>query len=147
MDLSLRLAVLAAVCIAAGGATFGLRRYFSSGELPSRFDRRDVAVNRPGAMLVEFTSPYCYECQLALPLLEAASERHDMPLAVIDARERPDLAAKYSIRSTPTILVVDEKGRVTQGWQTSPTEQDLETALMGAGAERSYSSSTGAVGV
>ena len=131
MDLTVRLAVLAAVCTAAGGATVGLRKYFSGGELPSRFDRRDVNIHQPGTMLVEFTSPYCYECQIALPLLQAASERHDTPLAVIDARERPDLTTKYSIRTTPTILVVDHKGKVTRGWNTSPSEQELLAALDG----------------
>jgi thioredoxin-like negative regulator of GroEL len=143
MDLSVRLAVLAAVCTAAGGATVGLRRYFSNGPLPLRFDRRDVDITRPGPMLVEFTSPYCHECQVALPLLEAASERHDAPLAVIDARDRPDLTTKYSIRSTPTILVVDHKGRVTRGWQTSPTEEELTAALSGAGSNSAYSSASG----
>jgi thiol-disulfide isomerase/thioredoxin len=147
MDLSLRLAVLAAVCTAAGGATVGLRRYFSNGELPARFDRRDVDIKRPGTMLVEFTSPYCYECQIALPLLEAASERHDAPLAVIDAKERPDLTTKYSIRTTPTILVVDHRGRVTHGWQTSPTEQELMAALTGAGSASVYSRTPGPLSV
>ena len=143
MDLSVRLAVLAAVCTAAGGATVGLRRYFSNGELPTRFDRRDVDINRPGTMLVEFTSPYCHECQIALPLLEAASERHEAPLAVIDAKKRPDLTTKYSIRTTPTILVVDQKGKVTHGWKTSPTEQELMAALIGAGSDAAYSPNSG----
>jgi hypothetical protein len=143
MDLSVRLAVLAAVCTAAGGATVGLRRYFSNGQLPARFDRRDVNINRPGIMLVEFTSPYCHECQVALPLLEAASERHDTPLAVIDARKRPDLTTKYSIRTTPTILVVDHKGRVTSGWHTSPTEDELMAALSGADSGSAYSHTPG----
>jgi thiol-disulfide isomerase/thioredoxin len=126
--------LLAVVLMAASATSFGLRRYFSGGELPARFDRRDVQISKPGTFLVEFTSPYCYECQLALPVLEAVSAAHDMPLAVIDAKDRPDLASKYSIRSTPTILVVDRRGRVTTGWFTNPSEQDVTNALQLAGA-------------
>lgn len=129
MDVPLRLLVLAAVLIASYGGAVALRRYFRNADIPSRFDRCDAAVDKPGALLVEFTSPYCYECQQALPLLQAASLEHDAPLAVIDAKERPDLTAKYSIRTTPTILVVNDAGKVTSGWLTSPSEEDLGTAL------------------
>jgi thioredoxin-like negative regulator of GroEL len=81
-------------------------------------------------MLVEFTSPYCHECQIAYPLLQAASAAHNAPLAVIDAKDRPDLTAKYAIRTTPTILVVDRRGKVTSGWlETSPSADDLTRAL------------------
>ncbi|HVL51991.1 MAG TPA: thioredoxin family protein [Actinomycetota bacterium] len=135
MDLMLRLAILLAV---GGGATFvsfALRRYFQNAQLPQRFDRKDVNLSQPGTMLVEFTSPYCYECQVAYPLLQAASAAHDAPLAVIDARERPDLTSKYAIRTTPTILVVDRRGKVTSGWlDESPTEADLTQALLLAGS-------------
>jgi thiol-disulfide isomerase/thioredoxin len=118
----------------AGLGSFALRHYFSRASMPSRFDRKDVGVSEPGAMLVEFTSPYCYECQLAYPVLQAASQAHNAALAVIDAKERPDLAQKYSIRTTPTILVVNHRGKVTTGWFNSPSPQDVVSALEVAGA-------------
>ena len=130
MDLAMRMTVLLMVSGAAAYSSFALRRYFKSAELPSRFDRKDVALSHSGPILVEFTSPYCYECQVAHPLLQAASTAHDAPLAVINAKDRPDLTAKYAIRTTPTILVVDGRGKVTSGWlDTSPSEQDLTRAL------------------
>lgn len=110
-------------------AAAALRRYFASQELPSRFDATDVDMSRGTAFLVEFTTPYCYECKEALPLLKAASRVFDTPLAVIDAKKRPDLAAKYSIRSVPTILLVDPKGAVKRGWLSSPPESELIQAL------------------
>jgi thiol-disulfide isomerase/thioredoxin len=130
MELAIRLFILFSVGGAATFTSFALRRYFRSAELPAKFDRKDVDLSHKGPMLVEFTSPYCYECQVAFPLLQAASESHDAPLAVIDARDRPDLATKYSIRTTPTILVVDGRGRVTTGWlDMSPSADDLTDAL------------------
>jgi thiol-disulfide isomerase/thioredoxin len=130
MEFALRLFILLSVGGAATFTSFALRRYFRSAELPAKFDRKDVELSHKGPMLVEFTSPYCYECQVAFPLLQAASAAHDAPLAVIDAKDRPDLAAKYAIRTTPTILVVDGRGKVTSGWlDTSPSADDLTEAL------------------
>lgn len=106
-----------------------VRGYFGSQRLPSRFDSTDVEISEGTALLVEFTSPYCYECKEVLPLLKAASRVFDTPLAVIDAKKRPDLASKYSIRSVPTILVVDTKGAVRHGWLSSPAESELIRAL------------------
>ncbi|HEU4867902.1 MAG TPA: thioredoxin family protein [Actinomycetota bacterium] len=130
MELAIRLFILLSVGGAATFTSFALRRYFRSAELPARFDRKDVDLSHKGPMLVEFTSPFCYECQVAYPLLQAASAAHDAPLAVIDARDRPDLTSKYSIRTTPTILVVDKRGKVTTGWMdTSPSADDITEAL------------------
>lgn len=133
MDFLFRLALLASVVTLSTVASLMLKRYFNKPDLPPRFDRGDVNVSGEGAMLVEFTSPYCIECQVALPVLEAAAQIHSAPLAVIDASQRPDLTQKYSIRSTPTILVVDRRGKVTRGWKVSPSEQDVVQALGAAG--------------
>lgn len=124
-----KLEILISVMILSLLAANWLRRYFDSQHLPSRFDATDVDMSRGTALLVEFTTPYCYECKEALPLLKAASRVFDTPLAVIDAKKRPDLASKYSIRSVPTILVVDTKGAVMRGWLSSPPESELIQAL------------------
>lgn len=126
----LRLAVLGVLLFAAGGAGMSMRRYFNNAEIPRNFDRRDIALAHRGPMLVEFTSPFCHECQLALPVLEAVSISHGAALAIVDARARPDLTTKYAIRTTPTILVVDATGRVTHGWlDNAPTAEDVTQAL------------------
>lgn len=131
----LRVLVLLAVLAAAGTGSFALRRYVQRAPMPTRFDRNDVEMTDGGSMLVEFTSPLCYECQVAYPLLQAAARTHNAALAVIDAKERPDLTAKYSIRTTPTILVVNARGKVTTGWFTSPSELELTSALVRAGSK------------
>lgn len=126
----LRLVVLGVLLFAAGGAGFSLRRYFHNAEIPRNFDRQDIALTHRGPMLVEFTSPFCLECQLALPVLKAVSSSHGAALAIVNAKDRPDLTTKYSIRTTPTILVVDATGRVTHGWlDNAPTAEDVTQAL------------------
>ena len=124
-----RLLVLVATSALSLGAAYALRDWFRSARLPTRVDRRDLDVPDGRPALALFTSPYCHECQVALPILRQASQAHDTNLVVIDARQRPDLLAKYAIRATPTILVVDGTGGVTAGWHTSPSEQQLAAAV------------------
>lgn len=109
----------------------GLRRYFGNAPIPRRIDLADFRAGRAPA-LIEFTSPYCYECREALPLLKAASRLFETPLAVVDAKQQPELASKYAIRHTPTILVVDSKGSVRGGWLGIPPENELEAAIASA---------------
>ncbi len=129
-----RLLVLTALTGAVWLSIQWLRNYFADRHFPERFDRSDVGLNGSGALIVEFTTPYCYECKEALPVLEAASKIHSSHLAVVDASDRPDLARKYGIKTTPTILVVDRKGKVKSGWWATPTEDELNQALQAAGA-------------
>ncbi|MCA1840255.1 MAG: thioredoxin family protein [Actinomycetota bacterium] len=124
-----RLLVLSVVGLASCAVAWLISRYFRGAGLPRTFDVQDARTSGDRPFLVEFTSPYCYECKEALPLLKAAAKVYDAPLTVIDAKLRPDLANKYSIRSTPTILVVDGKGTVTEGWLRSPDESELRGAL------------------
>jgi thiol-disulfide isomerase/thioredoxin len=132
MDLLGRILILLAVGVAAGLATRLATRYFKDASFPLTFDRQDLGYRSDQPAIVEFTTPYCYECKEALPLLKAASKVYDIPLAVIDAKERPDLASKYSVRSTPTILLVDNAGNVTDGWLKSPDESEFRAALESA---------------
>lgn len=128
-SLFFRFMILGGVGIAVAALIFVARQYFGNGNIPSRFDLKD-ATGRGPAALIEFTSPYCYECREALPLLKAASKVFEVPLTVIDAKDRPELASKYAIRHTPTILVVDSKGTVRGGWLGVPPEDELEDALL-----------------
>lgn len=129
-----RILVLIVLGISVAGVISWMRAYFSTRKFPERFDRSDVGLDSSSALIVEFTSPYCYECKEALPILKAASVVHRSGLAVVDAKERPDLAVKYGVKTTPTILVVDKKGRVTSSWGITPPESELVKALQAANA-------------
>lgn len=132
MTFSQRFLLLLALAAAIWAAILILRVYFRRAEVPARFDPADAGLPRGGVVLIEFVSPFCYECKVAMPVLKAASVVHRAPLAVIDAKIRPDLATKYSIRHTPTILVVDRKGTVKAGWLGTPPAAELEQALKSA---------------
>lgn len=127
--LATRLVILAGVGLVVWVIAITLRRYFSAASVPLRFDRQDAGVRTQGAFVVEFTSPYCFDCEVALPVLQAASTSFGTPLAVIDAKERPELANKYDIRHTPTILVVDARDSVRRGWLGPPPIEELEATL------------------
>jgi thioredoxin-like negative regulator of GroEL len=127
-----RLMILASFGLVVMVAAGLLRKYFDAAKVPTRFERNDVNVQGDRALLVEFTSPFCYDCQLALPVLEGLAETHSASLAVIDAKKRPDLAAKYGIRHTPTILVVDGQGTIRGGWLGNPPQHEVESALVAA---------------
>jgi thiol-disulfide isomerase/thioredoxin len=131
LEVTLRLLILAGVGFAVAVTIIALRVYFARSRVPMQFDPKDAS-NGGGALLVEFTSPYCQECREAIPYLKAASLVHGARLEVIDARERPDLAQKYDIRHTPTILVVDRRGAVRGGWTGIPSSDELEAALVAA---------------
>jgi thiol-disulfide isomerase/thioredoxin len=134
MGLALRFLVLAGVGLVVWIVARSLRAYFDDARVPTRFDPKDVDVDPSGGgpLLVEFTSPFCYDCKLALPVLEELAETHSASLAVIDAKERPDLAAKYAIRRTPTILVVDGRGGIRGGWLGNPPQGEVESVLLAA---------------
>ena len=125
--MTVRLLVLLLLAGSVAGAVLLIRRYFARAEIPPKFDLEDAGEGGP--RLVEFVTPYCYECKEVLPLLKAASTVYGTPLTVIDGRERPELLTKYSIRHTPTILVVDRRGSVKAGWLGTPSEEELESAL------------------
>lgn len=131
MDAVIRALLVLLVVGGALGLAALMRRHQDQLPLPRRFDRADAGVEGVNALIVEFTTPYCYECKEVLPLLKAAAVVHGAEVAVIDARERADLAAKYRLSVTPTILLVDGKGSVKQGWTRSPEAEELEEALRG----------------
>ena len=75
----------------------------------------DAAIGRePGVMLVDFWAEWCGPCRAIAPVLEdLARESHGkVTLAKVNVDENPGLAARYGIRSIPTILFV-KQGKVS----------------------------------
>jgi thioredoxin 1 len=75
------------------------------------FDSQVLAVKGP--VLVEFTAAWCAPCKLQSAILEQLAHAEDrVSIAAVDVDESPQLAARYGIRGTPT-LVLFEGGRET----------------------------------
>jgi thioredoxin 1 len=75
---------------------------------------KDVDVNNfaaevtgPGVALVDFTAAWCAPCRTIAPHVEAIAEAYDgrLRVAKIDVDENPELAARYEVRSMPTLLL------------------------------------------
>jgi len=65
-------------------------------------------------MMVDFWAEWCGPCRAIAPVLEdLARESHGkVTLAKVNVDENPGLAARYGIRSIPTILFV-KQGKVS----------------------------------
>ncbi len=68
------------------------------------FDDQVLKSNVP--VLVDFWAEWCGPCHVQAPILaELASEVDKAKIATVDVDENPQLAARYGIRSLPTLLV------------------------------------------
>lgn len=78
--------------------------------------------------LLVFSSPTCAPCKLQqIPIVDrlVVDWADRVAVRVIDVTEEPHLAARYSIFSLPTTIVVDSSGRVEAINQGVASEQKL----------------------
>jgi hypothetical protein len=122
-----RALVAAALIAVVGLAAIWLRR--RSPAHAARVEPGDVGLgSRSGVGVVGFSSPYCLPCQA----WEAALVDAGIPFVKVDVGERPDLARRYGVRSTPLVLAVGlPGGEVLASFDDAPSDGEVErlTAL------------------
>ena len=65
---------------------------------------------KTGVVLVDFWAPWCGPCKMQTPILEkvAAELGEKAVIAKVNVDEHPELAAKYGVRSIPTLILLKD---------------------------------------
>ncbi|VGO21041.1 thioredoxin [Pontiella sulfatireligans] len=65
---------------------------------------------KSGVVLIDFWAPWCGPCKMQTPILEkvAAEVGEKAVIAKVNVDECPELAAKYGIRSIPTLILLKD---------------------------------------
>ncbi|MFQ5899311.1 MAG: thioredoxin [Candidatus Methylomirabilia bacterium] len=62
----------------------------------------------PEVLMVDFWAEWCAPCKMIAPVLDelVSESRNAVSLAKVNVDENPGLAARYGIRSIPTVLLL-----------------------------------------
>jgi thiol-disulfide isomerase/thioredoxin len=126
-------ALLALVVVATG---FGVVWRSRAGRIRAQTDGGTLTASELGAALgeratlVQFSSAFCAPCRAARVVLADVSGRADGVVHVeIDAESHLDLVRRLDIMRTPTVLVLDSRGRIVKRATGAPRRADVLAAL------------------
>ena len=84
-----------------------------------------------GKVIVDFFATWCGPCKMLAPVLEKVAREHEeINVLKIDVDEVPDVAAKYDIRSIPTLILFEDGKAVDMKLGFMPEESVLRFAKL-----------------
>ena len=76
-------------------------------------DNIEELVENNDIVMFDFWAPWCAPCRQFAPIFEAASEKYqDVVFSKVNTEEEREIAAHFSIRSIPTVMVFREANLV-----------------------------------
>ena len=77
-------------------------------------DFDDTVLNTSVPVLVDFYADWCGPCKMVAPLLDELADQHigKILVAKVDTDRAPEIAAKYDIRSIPTVILFRDGAEV-----------------------------------
>lgn len=91
------------------------------------FEEKVLKADKP--VIVDFYADWCGPCKMLAPIFEELSKETDgMEFFKVNVEDANDLAAKYNVRSIPTLLIFKDGEIVEQMMGALPKPQ-LESAI------------------
>jgi thioredoxin 1 len=81
--------------------------------------------------LLKFYADWCGPCKSLSAVIENAGDKITMPIQEVNIDTTPELAILYSVRSVPTLIVLDDNGAVKARVVGNMNESALLTFLKG----------------